>query len=46
MQEATVESIEHIGAGDNVILRFVGGTDETRSRRAGKTAAARRRSSS
>ena len=29
MKEATVESIEHSGAGDNVVLRFVGETDET-----------------
>jgi hypothetical protein len=27
--EATVESIEHSGAGENVVLRFVGETDET-----------------
>jgi len=28
MQSATVESIEHSGSGDNVVLRFVGESDE------------------
>lgn len=30
MSEATVESIEHSGAGDNVVLLMIGETDEDR----------------